>query len=98
MVENTYSDNIMRNIGFLLANKHLHQVFNQLIVTGQSKEAVRNACSNFSRLRWTKKVEPYKSITFTLSKETDLFFASYKNQEWSQQSHDPAEIVKNRYL
>ena len=84
MVENTHQAAIMRNLGFILANKLLSPVFASLLEARNERGALRNASTSYSRLRWEKKVDAYKSITFTLAKETDLFFASCKNQEWAQ--------------
>ena len=59
---------------------------------------MKNTSCILSRTKWTKKVDAFKSITFTLLKETDLFFASIKNQKWTQDELDPNDVVKNRYL
>ena len=85
VIENANSDTIMRNMGFLLTNKFLEQVLNSSLANRSNYSATRNASTSFSRLTWQKKVNAYKSITFTLFRESDLFFASIKNQKWNQQ-------------
>ena len=83
LMENTYSSNIMTNLGFLLVYKYLESTFQGLLVKRQnSVSALRNASCSMTRLKWDKRVDVYKSITFTLKKESDLFFASIKNQKW----------------
>ena len=77
VIENTYTASIMRNLGFLLAYRHLTEVFQSLLDSDQSNgDFAKHA---MARIRWDKRVDPYKSITFTLMKESDIFFATYKN-------------------
>ena len=84
IIENTNSATVMKNLGFLLANKYLDQVLQSILDDKAKQGAFRNASTSVSSLKWQKKVDAYKSITFTLYKESDLFFASIKNQKWSQ--------------
>ena len=98
LMENTYSASVMNNLGFLLVNKFMTLELQALLAKKQEVGALRNASCILSRLKWDKKVDTFKSITFTLLKETDLFFASIKNQKWAQDELDPTEVVKNRYL
>ena len=79
MIENTHSAAIMSNLGFLLINKLMTFELEALLAKKQEFGAMRNASCVLSRTKWAKKVDPFKSITFTLLKETDLFFASIKN-------------------
>ena len=88
----------MKNIGFLMANKYLNEAFQSCLHSNLHHSS--NAKNSMSRVRWEKTVDPYKSITFTLVKESDIFFASIKNQEWASKKSpvDRNEIVKNRYM
>ena len=80
IAENTYSENIMRNLHFNLMAKLMTKAINGLVRYAQSVSAEFSK----SRVRATRHVDAYKSITYTIEKETDLFFSNTKNQDWNK--------------
>ena len=97
IAENTYTENVMRNLNFLLLTKLMTKVINRVVSEVQAEKP--NAEYSKTRIRSTKQVDPYKSMIFTFEKETDLFFAYTKHQKWQQpQFVNQQDIVKNRFL
>ena len=77
IVENTYSNKVMSNLNFMLLTKLVTKTIDNIV--NENQAAIPSVEFFKTRIRASKQVDPYKSVTFTFEKETDLFFASTKH-------------------
>ena len=64
----------MGNLGFLMLAK--------LLAASLSTLTRSHATHPNRKIKVKRSIDAYKSITFTILKETDTFFASAKHQPW----------------